>query len=299
MTFSFPSEISSIDSGNDGYTDRLYAVDTGGNLWRFDVGDASVANWTATKIFSSNPGDGGSTDVGRKVFYKPSVVSELGYKFVYFGTGDREHPLNTALTDRIYAFKDPDNNTFTTAKTESDLVDVTTDLLQDTTTTGTALQTQISNIFSQLNSSSKYGWYIKLNENSGEKVLAAPTVFNRVLYVTTYAPTTTTSTTACTGNLGTARIYAMDYKTGEAVFNYDTGNGNNYATSNLRAVDSSGHTLTRSDRVTTIGSGIPSGVVALISAGGQTSVMAGVGGKIATTQTKPGGTIIPLYWRQK
>jgi type IV pilus assembly protein PilY1 len=307
MTFSFPAEITAVDTDNNGYTDRLYAVDTGGNLWRFEVGDTDPANWTAKRIFNANSTAVSTTDLGRKIFYKPSVVTENGYRMVFFGSGDREHPLNTNVVDRIYAFKDPDSNTTGTwPKTENDLVDVTTDALQDTlAANATALSSEISSVFSNLNSSSKYGWFIKLPSRTGydpgEKVLASPTVFNKVLYVTTYAPVPTTGATSCTGNLGTARLYAVDYKTGEAVFNYDTGNGDiaSQTTANSRAADSSGNTLTRSDRTIALGAGIPSGVVVLISAGGQTSIMAGVGGKIVLPPTKSGGSVIPLYWRQK
>jgi type IV pilus assembly protein PilY1 len=280
MTFSFPAEITAVDTNNDGSTDRLYAVDTGGNLWRFEVGDTDPANWSAKKIFNANSAAVSTTDLGRKLFYKPSVVTEMGYRMVFFGTGDREHPLNTNVVDRIYAFKDPDNNTTGTwPKTENDLVDVTTDTLQDTTAANaTVLSNEISTVFSNLNSSSKYGWYIKLPARTGfdpgEKVLASPTVFNKVLYVTTYAPVPVSGATSCTGNLGTARLYAVDYKTG-------------------------GNTLSRSDRTIALGSGIPSGVVVLISASGQTNIMAGVGGKIVLPPTKSGGSIIPLYWRQK
>ena len=290
MTFSFPSEIASIDSDFSGYTDRLYAVDSGGNLWRFDVGDALVSNWNATKIFSANPGYPNgildSNDKGRKVFYKPAVVSELGYKMVYFGTGDREHPLNTPVIDRIYAVKDPVIPY--TGTTENNLLDVTSDLLQDPNADASA----INAILTQLNNAR--GWYIRL-ENTGEKVLAAPTVFNKVLYVTTYSPSAVVNN-ACTGNLGEARLYAMDYKTGEAVYNYAS---NNVVTTNSRAIDSSGNTMTKGDRSVYLGSGIPSGVVVIISPGGQTSVITGVGGRIASAKTKSGGTIIPIYWRQK
>ncbi len=298
MTFSFPAEVTAIDSDNNGYTNRIYAVDTGANLWRFDLDDPSPANWAAKMIFSANPGSASSSDVGRKVFYKPSVVTERGYRMIYFGTGDREHPLNTNVVDRIYAFKDPDINTYSTAKTESNLVDLTLDTLQNTTTTGTELTNSINLVLTQLNSSSNFGWYIKLNENSGEKALSSPTVFSKVLYLTTYSPSTATNSTSCSGNLGTARLYALDYKTGEAVLNYNEANDGSLPV-NIRARDSAGKTLTRSDRVTTLGSGIPSGVVVLISAGGQTKIMTGVGGKIATAKSISGGTIIPLYWRQK
>jgi type IV pilus assembly protein PilY1 len=56
--------------------------------------------------------------------------------------------------------------------------------------------------------------------------------------------------------------------------------------------------LLRSDRVKTLGGGIPSGAVMVISQTGQTTVMIGVGGRITTLATTGGGATIPLNWRQ-
>jgi type IV pilus assembly protein PilY1 len=200
MAFSFPGEIAAIDTNSDGYIDRLYAVDTGGNLWRFDVGDQSTSNWRGKKLFSPNPGSGGAADVGRKSFYKPTATLEQNYAVVYYGTGDREHPLNRAVVDRIYAVKDKGQ---TTPKSESDLLDVTADQLQ--TTTIASGSGSIADILSQLDAASNYGWYIQLNQHAGEKVLAPPTLFSKTVYFTTYAPSTVTVTDPCQpANLGTS-----------------------------------------------------------------------------------------------
>jgi len=59
--------------------------------------------------------------------------------------------------------------------TEADLVDVTLDLLQDPNTSGTDKE-QIRALLRQ-----KSGWHIKLDVNTGEKVLAPPVVFTRRL----------------------------------------------------------------------------------------------------------------------
>lgn len=286
MTFSFPSEVAAVDVNSNGYTSRLYAADTGGNIWRFDVGDPDRAKWSARKLFESNTTLAG--DAGRKIFSKPSVVSEYGYKMLFFGTGDREHPLNTAVLDRIYAIKDRDQ---TKPLTEADLTDVTLDTLQ------TGEDSAIKGLLGNLNDSA--GWYIKLDQNSGEKVLSSPLVFNKVAYVTTHTPSTPDVTDPCKApdNLGTARVYALNYKTGEAVLNYDTKNDAT-ANPNQRAKTENG-ILLRSDRVKTIGSGIPSGPGVIVTPDGGSKLMIGVGGALVTGETTPGGGVIPLYWRQK
>ena len=297
MNFSIPSELTAIDSKGAGYTDTLYVGDTGGNIWRFNVGDGNTANWKGTKIFRSNPTSG--TDLGRKIFFKPSVVSEPGYKMLFFATGDREHPLNTAVTDRIYALKDPvaPGTPIAAALSESDLMDVTADSLQATTITGDAGVTgSVANLLSTLNA--KSGWFIKLNQNPGEKSLATPMVFNKAAYFTTYAPGITNTDPCATGNLGTSRVYALNYKTGEAVLNYDTSNDTT-STTNKRAVSASGSILLASDRVKSTGTGIPSGLVVVLAPNGKLKALTGVGGAIAPDNPTPGGSIVPLYWRQK
>ncbi len=292
LTFSVPNEMAAVDVNYDGYIDTLYGGDTGGNIWAFDVGDPNK-NWGARKIFSSNPA---GTDIGRKIFYKPAVTIEPDSVMVFFGTGDREHPLNRAVTDRMYGLIDRGQ---TTTTNESNLVDVTLDKLQ------AGNDTDISQTLSDLADTTKYGWFIKLDggdrsvTNPGEKVLSSPVVFNKVAYFTTYSPNTVVSSDPCADPpIGTGRIYAVNYKTGEAVINYDPTNDTT-VTSNARATATPGQVLLRSDRVKTLGEGIPSGVVLVVSASGELTALIGTGGNITSEMTKKGGTIIPVYWRQK
>ncbi len=321
MKYSFPSQIAVIDSNHTGYTDTLYGADTGGNIWRFSVGNSSTANWTGAMIFSSNygypltsttggvTGSAATTDTGRKIFFGPSVVSESGYKLLYFGTGDREHPLNTNVTDRLYALKDRGQ---TSPVYENSMVDVTQDQLQqaDTSTAGKAVVAAVQNA---LSSTTNYGWFIRLVDSTdtapyttkvslGEKVLSAPAVFNKVAYFTTFMPTPVVSALSCSANLGISREYALNYLNGNAALNYDaTNDGNSVrsATDNLLAKDTAGHNLLRTDRSTLIGTGIPSGVVLIVDPGGSIKSMIGTGGSIPPMIPAAGGSVLPLYWRQK
>jgi len=65
----------------------------------------------------------------------PDVTLErdsVDYEMLFFGTGDRENPKDTTVINRLYAVKD--KNPPATLE-ESDLVDVTSDLLQDPNST--------------------------------------------------------------------------------------------------------------------------------------------------------------------
>jgi type IV pilus assembly protein PilY1 len=309
MTFSIPSETLALDTNFDGYVDRLYVGDTGGNMWRVDMSSTATASWTANRIFSANPAADATN--GRKIFYKTSAIIEqfmvsgqvVPQVTVYFGTGDREHPLNTAVVDRFFSVIDKQQTTANNIR-EGNLMDVTLDQLQTTTIqSGTG---SVADILSKLTATTNYGWYIQLNQNSGEKVLAPPVVLNGVVYFTTFAPGASVVTDPCQpGNLGVGRMYAVDYKTGEAVLNYDTTNDSQYSTlhnatsGNARATAVTGQVLQRSDRLQTIGNSIPSGVVLVVSASGETALFVGSGGAMPKQKPKKGGAIVQEYWRQR
>lgn len=219
--YSVPGEVAAIDKDGNGFIDTVYFGDTGGNVWRGSVGYSSPDIWYVKQIFRLNPGAGNASDTGHKIFYKPSVaVMDSTKTWLYFGTGDREHPLNRANTERMYGVIDKAQ---TAAMTEADMVDVTTNVLQ----LGTTTADQIKTLLAQLNAS--YGWYIRLDENQGEKCLAPTTLLGGVAYYTTYAPNLTANTDPCQpGNLGIGRMYAVNWDTGEAVINYDASNDNQY-----------------------------------------------------------------------
>jgi type IV pilus assembly protein PilY1 len=302
LTFSIPSAVAAVDRDFNGNVDGILVGDTGGNIWKLSVGNTDQNNWSGQKIFSANPGIDGASDVGRKIFYKPSVTFEvdnsgMNYEMLFFGTGDREHPLNTAVVDRMYGLKSKgqtivvleDNTTDPTYE----LVDVTTNDLQGSTTT----DSEISAILTDLDN--KYGWFIKLDQNSGEKVLAPALAFVDVFY-TTYTPDAAVSADPCApGNLGTARVYLVNNKTGEAVYNADTSNDSSYSSiTNTRAKGSSGDVLQRSDRSIALGSGIPSGVVLIITAEGGVTGMIGCGGSLCIPPSTGEGPTVPIYWRR-
>lgn len=308
-TYAFTTEITPLDSDFDGYIDRLYAGDTGGQLWRFDLSSkASPSKWKGTKIFSANPAHEQNSEEspatnGRKVFYRPSVVMEAGYAGVYFGSGDRAHPQNLAVVDRLYAVYD---RNIVSTRSEADLVNVTENSLQEANpvadpadlSTCTLTNRSVGCTLKNLYDPRYYGWFIKLDQGHGEKVLADALVAGGVAYFTSLTPQAESSDPCLSGNLGLGSLYAVNYKTGEAVFNFDLGNDvasdADYADDeNDRAKGrDSGAILRRSDRRLTIGPGIPAGVATVFNEDGTMSIL--VGGR--TLGPVGGGTTIPLYW---
>jgi type IV pilus assembly protein PilY1 len=232
-------------------------------MWRADITDPDPNNWTVKRIFDDSTS-------GRKIFYPPDVVLEYGYEMLFWGTGDRAHPKNTTIIDRIYAIKDKDP---VIPLIETDLVDVTANLVQDGTdqekaTTQNALNT-------------KDGWYVELTDNAGEKVLAPSIVYFGVVYITTFTPTAGDPIDPCYVGVGTARLYALDYTTAAAVIDFDDSGGD----------------LQKSDRSKVIGTAIPSGVVIAIIQGHGISYI-GVGGGIFASDVINPKAIIGIYWRR-
>ena len=225
-----------------------------------------------------------------KIFYAPDAVAEkypptIHGEYIYFGTGDRENPGNTSVVNRFYAVKN--DWTATSPLTESDLVDVTDDLIQ----LGNADQQQA--VKESLDE--KKGWYIRL-ENQGEKVVSSPRIYAGVVYFSTYTPATdadgTPSADPCAASTasGVARLYALNYKNGASVSNFNAGN----------ETDSAGNLfdgLGKLDRSLTVGTAIPSAPVIAIMPGGA-RIFIGVEGGLVSLPAIASQDMIRYYWNQ-
>ncbi|MBE0595780.1 MAG: hypothetical protein IH614_00765 [Desulfuromonadales bacterium] len=198
--FSAPANVTVVDANNNGFIDKAYIGDMGGQLWRIgkfdfdDHGEAlqfpktneNVNTWGAQLLFSA----GGS----RKIFYSVDIALEYGYDLLLFGTGNRENPCAGSDGDRIYAIKD---NHVTGNLTETGL-------------------TNISNATANLDgTSTSMGWYYPLQ--AGEKILSEGTLFYGVFYVTSFLPR---SDDPCKPG-GDAILYGLKYKTGGAGLKID------------------------------------------------------------------------------
>jgi type IV pilus assembly protein PilY1 len=197
ISTSVPSEIAIVDSDRDGFIDRAYVGDMEGNIWRMDLDDGSASNpssgWKLHKLASLGT---------RKFFYPPDVVLTSGFAAVLIGSGDREKPLSTTSSDRIYMIKD--------AKTGLDGSGQTP--ITNTSSTCTDATGLVLNSCSTAELLAAKGWYYDLRQ--GEKAVNGPLTVGGVVYLGTNRPT---PGAVCTGNLGEARSYALDFFTGAGV----------------------------------------------------------------------------------
>jgi hypothetical protein len=241
MDYSIASTVTAIDEDGNGFVDKVYVGDLGGQIWRigkfnplnFPESDENIMSWTAQVLFVSDPVYEG------KFYYPPSVTFEKGYDLVFAGTGNREDACNPNSSDRIYSIKDTHTNSLLT---EYDLVDVTdpTAPVPNLDKTGDV----------DGNSYNDEGWYVRLA--SGEKVLAEGIVFYKTFYLTTFTP----NNDPCLPG-GYGKAYALNYKTAAAVIDFDND------TNKERSID--------------IGGGIPSKVVTVITDSGSVKLLISVG----------------------
>lgn len=207
MTRSIPADITIIDRDRDGFADRLYAVDTGANVWRIDIGNTNPSGWQVHKLAEL----GGTGNAARKFLFPADVVygrDSVGpYDAVLIGSGDREQPFNKTIVNRFYMLKDRKKGL-----DGSDQATITTDALYDATANLIQDGTESERAQAQIDITNAKGWYITLR--TGEKVVGSAITIGGSVFFATNQPKTSVDVDpdVCTGNLGIARAYVVSYK---------------------------------------------------------------------------------------
>jgi type IV pilus assembly protein PilY1 len=265
MHHAIPSPPTAVDTNSDGYIDRVYVGDLGGQMWVFDVSfDAAQkkgnSQWSGRILFKSPKGD----QERHKIYYPPAVsFDNHRILWVFFGTGDREDPKGLALNgDRFYAVKDDGGGPYHEGSLEERF-------------------TAAPNTLNPVNPTEN-GWFFIFTKKSGEKLLAKPTVFNKLLYFTTY---TYTSADVCKA-AGEATLYTVDYVSGGGAMVLDQ-----YL---------QGKASARSQDVGSGSEGVPSAPVISVNSKGKASITIGTtSGKILSKEIlSPSTNKGVLYWRE-
>ncbi len=254
------ASVAVLDSDSDGIADRLYAGDTGGNVWRVDMpgNSPSSANtpWTVHKLAEL----GGVTLASdRRFFSEPSIVrtfisdtikttsidqqglpivsiskQERPYEAILLGSGDRSSPTSRDSEDKFFMIKDPHINTtsFVAAPTAPQLAlpaVITTAQLYDYTNDPfggfveplSAAQ-QAAKEQLEINVSNKKGWFVDFTD-SGEKSTAEALAINGVAYFTSFTPADNTGvSSSCQLADGSGKLYAIDLALGTTVYDWRT-----------------------------------------------------------------------------
>ncbi|REL26006.1 rRNA (guanine-N1)-methyltransferase [Thalassotalea euphylliae] len=241
-TDSIPSSIATLDSDSDGYVDRLYAGDTGGNVWRVDMPGTDTKAWQATQLAALG---GNSHNVDRRFFAEPTIAralitetiakevevdgikktqffkTERPYDAILIGSGDRTNPLDEVTDDSLFMLKDENILTqeFSQAPdviTYNDLADYTADPFGQLDKNSANYQL----LFDQLAASVslKKGWRLDLAQQSGEKSVATPRVVSGVAYFNSYAPPSTNANSCEITETGSGYLYALDLSFGTEIY---------------------------------------------------------------------------------
>ena len=305
MIHAIPSQVTLFDSNGDGFDDRIYVGDTGGQVWRVDLHNVyptSAAPEGDTVVGKlADISTAGTLAAERRFFYKPTVVQVVDtefsnaaggeYDYVLIGSGNRANPLDTQVEDRFYAFRDvnigrmldsngdnrADTYPLTTTGSDNaaaidngDLLDVTTQTLVDIGASSSSVQNAL-------------GWYFDFNNagRDGEKVLASSGVFAGTLIFTTYIPDDAAAIAdVCSAAEGSGRAYNFNILSTAAALDWD----------------SSANGL--SDRSVVLGSGIPSAGVPIFTKEGVTVLVGTGGGSVNVGQVAnlPRGQ---TYWNEQ
>jgi type IV pilus assembly protein PilY1 len=239
---SVPSEPAAVDGNGDGLIDELYVGDLKGRMWRIDTTDLRLDSSKTRRWENKIDLDAGT---GRPfllfeapqpttgihpfypIYYRPTIIS-LGYNVggkpavgVGFGTGDRDditgnlEPTGLTYKQRFYYVVDRNNST-TLREGAADFLDITL-------TTAPSVTTAPTN-----------GWFLELP--LGERVNADLLTVGGVIYFTTFNPLAAGNpANPCVQNSpdcglanGTARLYRVNYSTGNPYIGSDRGETQQY-----------------------------------------------------------------------
>ncbi|WP_298442523.1 PilC/PilY family type IV pilus protein [uncultured Ferrimonas sp.] len=235
-TDSIPNKVAALDSDGDGISDRLYATDTGANVWRIDMPSSERDSWSVIKFADL----GGTTLANDRRFHAEVSVaqtsfdlrqelvienpdgsdstivtnSEVPFDAVVVGSGNRAHPNSTGTNDHLYMLQDrwvlsqtfgTDDNPAPAVITQASLYNVANDPF------GNA-DNEAEQLAAELALGATLGWYYPLAPK--EKALAAPTVIAGSAFFTTFTPGDTGASINACVSAGAGHLYEFSLQQG-------------------------------------------------------------------------------------
>lgn len=218
MTRAFPTQIRVVDVNSDGFADRMYAADMGGQIWRFDIfggndpadqgDDALVQGGVIAQLGAE--GNAGATIEETRRFYNTPDVSIFDdfsqsrrFIAISIGSGYRAHPLDNSNSDRFYSIRDKDvfNRLSELDYSGYDIVK-DDDLVEVSGSIGTVI------------GANDRGWKFTLPAN--QKVLATSITFNNEVFFVAFAPDVSAAAT-CAAGVGRNFLYRVSVKNGDPI----------------------------------------------------------------------------------
>ena len=221
-----------VDTDSDSIADTVYAGDLKGNMWKFDISDADVADWEVANetgngnnaqkvpLFTACTADPCTGTNYQPITSKPQVITaKSGGLLVLFGTGKYFETGDNTDTSQIQSFYSVlDDKTKDPVSGRGDLLPQTIIAEFTAAETGLDFNTRVTTD-TDINFSSYSGWYLDLffdqnpadstNDHPGERVVADPIVRNgRVIF-----PTLIPEVSPCSFG-GTSYLMEIDAQSG-------------------------------------------------------------------------------------
>lgn len=231
ITDSIASKLSVLDSDGDGYSDRIYAADTGGNIYRIDTPSTysgfnqttvDVDGWSLSLIAQLGSKQIGKSD--RRFFTEPSIVRAVNqnrrpYDGLLIGSGDITHPNSNKVTeDYMFNIKDLDL---------TPVVWVSSDEVDSSTYSVVAKVREQPIQFDDLTlvdptvvtDSNDTGWAYHLTKDKGQKILGNAVVIDGVVNFNSYSPFSSTvvvnnGSECLLAQTGNSHFYQVNLNTG-------------------------------------------------------------------------------------
>ncbi len=188
------------DSDRDHVIDRAYAGDLKGNLWAFDLSDANPSDWAVA--YSGNP----LFKAGQAITNKPAITTHPTVAtgsapnlLIVFGTGQYlvADDVTSTTIQSFYGVWDHGVDKLTS----SDLVEQTFEsiaLFNNSIDVSSEFNVLTNNPVDYIHD---HGWFIRLTQHTGERVIVDPDIVNNIVFFNTWIPESTPCSTGGSGFL--------------------------------------------------------------------------------------------------
>ncbi|MEG3757925.1 PilC/PilY family type IV pilus protein [Pseudoalteromonas carrageenovora] len=231
---SIAADVTTLDSDYDGYIDRIYAADTGGDIWRIDMPGESTSGFSHFKLAELGSS---SASEDRRFFYKPvvarttfskvtetdvdgkKVITRLDtpYDAIVVGSGNRSKPTSTGEQNQLFMIRDENTVTQSFEDNKPEPIKTSDLMLMNSDPFGNSLDDIDQFVELEADLAQFKGWRYELG--TGEKSLAAATVVGGVAYFTSFTPASDTSTVnQCSLSGGGGSLYAFHLHYGTKVY---------------------------------------------------------------------------------
>ncbi|MCP4299902.1 MAG: PQQ-binding-like beta-propeller repeat protein, partial [Gammaproteobacteria bacterium] len=217
LTRSIPSQVRVIDISGDGFADRMYASDMGGQILRFDITNGNDPDSLVTGGVVAQLGAEGNGSVSfedtRRFYNTPDVslfndnIQNRRFIAISLGSGYRSHPLDNTNSDRFYSIRDKavfnsltqDEYDNLTPITDADLVEISG---------------QVGTVIGQ----NQAGWKLTLPDD--QKVLSTSATFNNEIFFVAFSPAAAEAEN-CAAGVGRNFLYRVTVANGDPIADLD------------------------------------------------------------------------------